>query len=54
VHRDPPTDMEALITKFHADVTTIDAEMLRRVQASTPLRAIARRLMHGGHFEHLL
>jgi hypothetical protein len=54
VYRDPPTDMEDLTAKFHAAVATIDAHMLRRVQASVPRRAVACRRMHGGHFEHLL
>jgi hypothetical protein len=35
-------------------VVTIDADMLRHVQASIPLRAVACRWMHGGHFEYLL
>jgi hypothetical protein len=54
VYRDPPTDIEDLLAKFHAAVATIDADMLRRVQASIPRRAAACRRMRGGHFEHLL
>jgi hypothetical protein len=54
VNRDPPTDMEDLTAKFHAAVAIIDADMLQRVQASIPLRAVACRQMHGGYFEHLL
>jgi hypothetical protein len=54
VYRDPPTDMEDLTAKFHAAVATTDADMLRRVQASIPRRAVACPRMHGGHFEHLL
>jgi hypothetical protein len=46
--------MEDLTAKFHAAVATIDADMLRREQASIPRRAVACRRMHGGHFEHLL
>jgi hypothetical protein len=38
VYRDPPTDMENLTAKFHAAVAIIDAEMLRRAQASFPRR----------------
>jgi hypothetical protein len=41
VYRDLPTDMEDLTEKFHAAVVTIDADMLRHVQASIPLRAVA-------------
>jgi hypothetical protein len=51
---DPPTDMEDLTAKFHAAVATIDADMLRRVQASIPRRMVACRRMHDRHFEHLL
>jgi hypothetical protein len=40
VHRDPPTDMEDLTKKFDAAVTTIDADMLRHVQANIPRRAV--------------
>jgi hypothetical protein len=46
--------MEDLTAKFHAAVATIDTDMLRRVQASIPRRAVACRQMHGGHFEPLL
>jgi hypothetical protein len=46
--------MEDLTAMFHAAVATIDADILRCVQASIPLRAVACRQMHGGHFEHLL
>jgi hypothetical protein len=42
--------MEDLTAKFHAAVATIDADMLRRVQASITRRAVACRRMHGGHF----
>jgi hypothetical protein len=52
VYRDPPTDMEDFTEKFHAAVATIDADMLRRVQASIPRRAVACRRMRGGHFEY--
>jgi hypothetical protein len=41
VYKDPPTDIEDLLAKFHAAVATIDADMLRRVQASIPRRAVA-------------
>jgi hypothetical protein len=54
VYRDPHTDMEDLTAKFHAAVATIDAGMLRRVQANIPWRAVACQRMHGGHFDHLL
>jgi hypothetical protein len=54
VYMDPPTDMEDLTAKFHAAVTTIDADMLHHVQASIPRRAVACRQTHGGLFEHLL
>jgi hypothetical protein len=54
VYRDPPIDMEDLTANFHAAVTTIDADMLRRVQASITRHAVTYRRMHGGHFEHLL
>jgi hypothetical protein len=46
--------MEDLTAKFHAAVATIDADMLRRVQASVQRRAVACRRMHTGHFEDLL
>jgi hypothetical protein len=46
--------MEDLTTKFHAAVATTDADMLQRVQASIPRRAVACWKIHGGHFEHLL
>jgi hypothetical protein len=46
--------MEELTAKFLVAVATIDADMLRRVQASVPRRAVACRQMQGGHFEHLL
>jgi hypothetical protein len=46
--------MEDLTAKFHAAAETIDADMLQRVQASIPWRAVACRQMRGGHFEHLL
>jgi hypothetical protein len=46
--------MEDLTAKFHAAVATIDADMLRRVQASITRSAVACRRMYGGHFEHLL
>jgi hypothetical protein len=54
VFRDPPTDMEDLTETFHAAVTTIDVDMLRRMLASIPGREVACRRMHVGHFEHLL
>jgi hypothetical protein len=54
VYRDPPIDMDDLTANFHAAVATIDADMLRRVQASIPRHAVTYRRMHGGHFEHLL
>jgi hypothetical protein len=41
VYRDPPTDMEDSSTKFHAAVVTIDADMLRHVQASIPRHVVA-------------
>jgi hypothetical protein len=46
--------MEDLTAKFHAAVTTIDADMLLCEQASFPRCIVACRRMHGGHFEHLL
>jgi hypothetical protein len=46
--------MAELTAKFHTAVATIDADMLRRVQASIPRRAVACRRMRGGHTEHLL
>jgi hypothetical protein len=52
VYRDPPTDVEDLTAKFHVAVATIDADVLRRVQANIPRRAVARRRMHGEHCEH--
>jgi hypothetical protein len=48
VYRDLPTVMEDLTAKFHAAVATIDADMLRRVQASIPRHAVACQRMHGG------
>jgi hypothetical protein len=53
VYRDLVTDIEDLTAKFHAAVVTIDADMLRRVQASIPRHVVACQRMHG-HFEHLL
>jgi hypothetical protein len=47
VYRDPPTGMEDLKAKFRAAEATIDADMLQRVQASTPRRAVACRRMRG-------
>jgi hypothetical protein len=46
--------MEELTAKFHAAVSTINARMLWRMQASIPRRAVACRWMRGGRFEHLL
>jgi hypothetical protein len=54
VYRDPPTDMENLTAKFHAAVTTIDADKLRRVQATIPRRVAACRRMNGGHLDRPL
>jgi hypothetical protein len=54
VYMDPPSDMEDLTAKFHAAVANIDADMLRREQASVQRRAVACRRLYGGHFEHLL
>jgi hypothetical protein len=48
VYRDLLTDMEDLTAKFHAAVATIDADMLRRVQASVQRRAVACWRLHGG------
>jgi hypothetical protein len=39
--------MEDLTATFYAAVATIDADMLGRVQASTPRRAVACWPMHG-------
>lgn len=47
LYKDPATNMEDLTAKFSAVVAATDADILRRVQASTPRREVACRRMHG-------
>jgi hypothetical protein len=54
VYAVPPRTIEDLVEKLKAAVTTVDANMLRRVRENAVWRTAVCLEMDGGCFEHLL
>jgi hypothetical protein len=49
----PPWTSEDFVARLQAAVTTVDANMLRRVRENAVRRTAVCLIMDGGHFEHL-
>jgi hypothetical protein len=54
VYVDPPRTIEDLVVRLQAAVTTVDANMLRRVRENAVRRTAVCLEMDGGRLEHLL
>jgi hypothetical protein len=48
----PPRTIEDLVPRLQAAVTTVDANVLRRVRENAGRRAVVFLVMDRGHFEH--